>query len=137
MKVKEKLCSRFTTPKIDAMLRSPLNQRLLVMVCLALLQGQLWATSLLACQHLGGMPKSADVCPLHGVAPSVETTSMDTTLECPKCALHCTFAGFHPPAPPAAVDALHGDPTRKAVFVSVWDDITPQRFLRPPINAGA
>ena len=110
--------------------------RVLIGLCLLLMQAQLFAASTLGCLHLadpaaGGDAKAA--CPFHqAAAGNSDGQTAVAPLDCQKCVLHCAVgasgllrATIDLPAP-SAPDVPEAAPNRH------YYSFSPDSFLRPP-----
>ena len=111
--------------------------RILLTLCLLLVQAQLFASSVLGCRHAEDYRDGGDAttsCPFHLTAPDTATDQVPEPMsDCQKCALHCAF-GVQ--GPMAAVVGLSAVPLRAAVEVALrghFYHFSPDRFLKPPI----
>ena len=112
--------------------------RILLTLCLLVLQAQLLAASALGCGHLtdqapGDLATSA--CPFHpGVGDQTGDQESGRLLGCQKCALHCAI-GVHVSVT-ATLD-LPGAPVRSAMEITHhrhFYSFSPDAFLKPPIS---
>jgi hypothetical protein len=112
--------------------------RVLLSICLLVLQAQLFAASALGCGHLADNAPGEELapsCPFHqGGDDQPGDQESERLLACQKCALHCAI-GVHAAVP--AVPDLPGVPVRSALELTRhghYYSFTPDSFLKPPIS---
>jgi hypothetical protein len=111
-------------------------RRLLVALCLLILQGQVLAAGSLACAHVdfSGEDRAAG-CPYHG---SIQDTVVDVPagapFDCAKCALDLALGSGSLPVAVDVLPVIHRPgPVRPSLGIT-WPSLPPDRFYRPPIG---
>ncbi len=109
-------------------------KRLIVLISLLFMQGQLWALGSLTCLHAGEAAERAAACGVHGQAAGADRNGdAGTGAQCAKCTLTLLLGNASPPVgdvaavPPAAPASMPQGPA------AAWDSVPAERFYRPPI----
>jgi hypothetical protein len=108
---------------------------LAVVLCLLLMQAQLFAASTLGCRHLiEGAPVTA-ACAYHsGKTQAPGEAAEATVLDCQKCALHCAIGACAKPSAAAVAEVRRSQPDPEPHPGRHFYRYAPEAAFRPPIR---
>ncbi len=112
------------------------SARVLIGLCLLLMQAQLFAASTLGCLHLADPAAGGDAkagCPFHQAAGgNTDSQAAFTPLECQKCVLHCAVGASGLLRATIDLPALSTPDVPEAAPNRHYYSFSPDSFLRPP-----
>ena len=122
-------------PYVDTMRPRCPTARLIVFLCLLLLQVQVWASVSLPCLHAPSNPGvEKSLCPMHGIGgSSTEAESRSNLYDCHRCVIGSCLGVVHgAQVTPAPLGVL-----RRVIAAVVppkhFYHFSPEAILRPPI----
>jgi hypothetical protein len=108
---------------------------MLLVLCLLVMQAQLWAAGALGCRHEAGAKSVATAaCPVHDhSSPSPDPTHPARVLDCQKCVLHLAVGAPALGGSAPTLPALLGGALPSAFGERHFYHFTPDSRHRPPI----